>query len=463
MLSFMTTGKDQKTMAMRKIVEALKQDHPNMSLNDIAKRIQELGPEGALMDAGPNARGLLFAVFAKPGEMKKKIQDFLVKRQEGYRDADEVLQGGQIGRIDEGLTKIHPEQYQGKANEEQVKKLYAQAYRDNPSIQSSDLDLILKTPAGKDALREAVRRMRNRQSNVGVSDPELTALHNKVMGTTSGGGGVAKGLKLETWDQVKRAMDRLIGQLKNDPKKASEYADMIWLKNKMVRQLDDLSKGNSYKLARGKASVDFEIEEAAELGLKFMHQNMRTGSIKKAMDSMSPEALHEFRVSVVNAIREKLGGLVIRADATKKIFEIHGLEKKIALAFGSKERFKSYIKMLKAEQQMNKSYGVMGGSQTAERETVKSAAEIDPSRIAQGFIDFGRGNYIRGTGNIALGVKDKFFNQEGVTREMGKLLMRQDVSPLQETFRKSSYNELLSRRLRSALTAGSTGQGYKGY
>jgi hypothetical protein len=453
---------NQTSTAMRKVVEALKQDHPDKSLDDIHKMILNLGPEGALMDAGPNSRGLLFAVFAKPGETKKKVMDRLIQRQEGVRDAnEELIEGsGQIGRIDKGLQKIHPEEFQGKINEEQVTKLYKQAYKDNPSVMSDELDLVLRTPAGKEALKEAVTHMQNRGKNVAFTEPELTALYKDVFGKSAPGGrGVASGMKLETYDKIKQAMDRVIGNLKAGGERfKSQYEDMIHVKGRLVKELDKVTKGDSYQQARGLSSIDFQISDAAKLGEKFMQQGMKKSVVKEAMDNMGPEALHEFRVAVVMAIREKLGGLVVRADATKKIFEIRGMEKKIAQAFGSKSRFKEYIKMLKAEQQMNKTYGIMGGSQTAEREAIKSAADIDPSRIAQSFGDFASKRPIQGTINLFRGVKDKFLNTDATTKEVGDILLGKNVDLLKGTFRRKDFNDRLARRLLGASIKSTTGQ-----
>ena len=468
MLRYMTGGNNQKTKAMRKVVEALRADHPEKTLDEIGTMVEELGPEGALMDAGPNSRGLLFTVFAKPGETKAQVVKRLTQRQEGIRNADEVLEGGQIRRIKDGIDEIHPEQYKGAQNQSEITKLYKKAYADDQDVVIKSLDRLRATPHGRAAWDSARTQMQNDMELMAKPDAELTALFAEQGGQATGHGVAGAGVKLKAIDWFKRGYDDIIEKLKRGVETGrnskGELTSAIRQRKMLIRQTDAATKTNAWKRGRGLSSTNFEVADASALGGKFMNQNMKNADIQKAMEGMGPEALHEFRVAVAQAIKAKMGGLVVRADATKKVFEIPDLEDKMLTAFGSKQRFAKYIRLLKAEKEMNKTYNVMGGSQTAEREAGKAAAEIDPSRIAQGFGDIARGGsgYVRGPYNIALGLKDKFLNSEGTTKEMGKLLLGRDVNIMKDTYTRQAFNDRLGKRLLAALQQGATSRNYTG-
>lgn len=90
--------------------------------------------------------------------------------------------------------------------------LYKEAFAANQSVDSPEIDLILKTPAGRKALTDAATIMQNDRAFMALPDPEKTALVNELvsigkMKDPETGVGVATGLKMRSLDYVKQALD----------------------------------------------------------------------------------------------------------------------------------------------------------------------------------------------------------------------------------------------------------------
>ena len=113
-----------------------------------------------------------------------------------------------------------------------------------------------------------------------------------------------------------------------------------------------------------------------------------------ALSEMSPEARHLFRVGAAQALKGKLADIVSRADATKKLIDIQGLERKIELAFGDKNLFVRYTQFLENEKELFRAVtDVLGNSKTAERGAALADQVIDPAGVAQGVKSFMAGDF----------------------------------------------------------------------
>ena len=66
------SDKRQGTVALRKVAEALERD--GFTPEQALQRINDLGPEAALIDAGANSRALGFAAQGVPGKGKTVYQ-----------------------------------------------------------------------------------------------------------------------------------------------------------------------------------------------------------------------------------------------------------------------------------------------------------------------------------------------------------------------------------------------------
>lgn len=477
----------QETVAHRKIAEALARE--GLTPDQAAARMQQIGPNAALMDVGANPRSLARAAATVPGDGKAMIGEFLTQRQEGVRGANGVLQGGQIDRITRQINGIVPEDFyatrEGLAARNAASDLYREAYRSNPDVASRGIDRILETPAGRDALAYARERMQNRMSLMATPDAELTEqmrLLAELGKMDRVPGGVSKGLKLETLDLVKQGLDDAYRaterKVATGNARQGELRDLASLKSALVRELDaaDITaragpnstrpEGGAYAQARRLASDKFRNQDALETGANFMSRSEFTNpqELAQRVATMAPEELHSFRIGAAQALKQKIEDMVARADATKRLMDIPALEQKIRLAFGDDALFQRYIQGLEGEKAMFDSYAkITGGSRTGEVLAEQADAKIDPSRIMQGLQRMVSANPLDwvGGGMQALGgVKDRALMPEATSRQLARALTGQDVGPLRQAHQAVQLSEARRQAMARALTAaGAPGHG----
>ena len=471
----------QEGVAARKVAEALTRD--GMTPQQAAARIQELGPEGALMDIGANTRSLARSAYTVPGEGKTKIGDFLTARQEGTRGATERIEGGQIGRITKSLDDLVPGDYyatkEGLKNKGAAGDLYESAYKANQFVESPIADRILKTPTGKEAFARAARLMQDEMSLLSKVDPEMTAALREAvdLGLAPEGAitgvGVGRGLKLRTLDYVKRALGDMENAAKGPHGQATSQSGAITnLRRSLTSELDNLDvtakagpksfkiDGGDYAKARKMSMEGFKKNEAIDAGANFMSRAefKNPTELKAALANMGPEEKHLFRIGAVNAMKEKIGDLVNRADATKRLMDIPSLESKITLAFDDDAMFAQYIKGLKGERTMFDAYSaIKGGSRTGEVLAEQADATIDPGRILGGIQRMASVNPIDwaiGGAQALGGAKDRLLMPQGVSRDLASLLTGQNVSPVTKQFQQSQMSAAQRGRLSDALRRG---------
>jgi len=433
------SDKRQGTVALRKIAEALERD--GFTPDQALQRIEDLGPDAALIDVGPNSRALGFTAFGTPGKGKDRMLQFLRDRQEGVRDPKTgQIKGGQIARIEEHINNIVPENFfnqrQQLANLNESAELFKSAFAKNQNVESGVIDRILKTPAGKQAMTNARETLNNLQKNLSKVDPELTQLA-KEAGVPSTGRGVGRGLKLEFLDQVKQELFDLETLAKTGFGQATSKSRAITrLRRNLTKELDegDSIKGGDYARARGLAQDKIVNQESLEKGAEFMSK-AKFGSpteLRLALLEMTPEQRHLFRVGAAQALKAKIGDTVSRADATKKLLDIPALEDKILFAFGSKRLFAQYTKFLENEKELFRAVtDVLGNSKTAERGAAQLEAGIDPAALLEGATQFGRGNIIQGAVNLARGAIRRATDNPARTEAIARGLTGRSISGLE--------------------------------
>lgn len=440
------SSKVQSTVALRKVAESLERD--GFTAEQALKRIDELGPEAALLDVGPNSRALAFTAFGIPGKGKTRIQKFLDDRQQGVRDPKTgIVKGGQIARIEEHINKLVPENFfnqrQALANIDESSKLFSAAFNANQNIESQVIDRILKTPAGKEAFKNAGVTLRNLQTNVSKVDPELTQLA-KEAGLPSTGRGVGKGLKLQFLDQVKKELFDLETLAKTTFGKPTEKSRAItMLRRNLVKELDEVDalKGGAYSKARGLAGDKIANQEALEKGAEFMSK-AKFGSpteLRLSLQEMTPEARHLFRVGAAQALKAKIGDTVSRADAVKKLLDIPALEDRILFAFGDKKLFAQYTKFLENEKDLFRAVtDVLGNSKTAERTAAQAEAGLDPAQLLEGVRQVGLGNLVQGGFNIVKGALERVATPARRPEAIAKILTGRNIQGLENIVPKVS-------------------------
>ena len=476
------SAKGQETRGLRKVAEALERD--GFTPQQALERIEKLGPEAALLDAGENSRALAFTVGARPGTGKAKITQFVRDRQEGVRDpVTGFIKGGQVNRIQNHIDQLVKANFftetQRLANMNNASKLYASAYAANQNIESRVIDRILRTPSGRQAFKNARATIQNLRKNLSKTDPELAAQLRETGGKATGKG-VGKGLKLEFLDQVKQELFDLEEAAKTTFGKAtSKSRSITQLRRDLITEMDAIdvtaqagpgslkAGGGDYAKARLLAGDKLANQEALEKGADFLSKSQFSTpeQLGVALQDMSPEARHLFRVGAAQALKGKLADIVSRADATKKLIDIQSLERKIKLAFGDPAKFRKYTELLENEKELFRSVTeVLGNSKTAARGAALDDLGQDQGRVAQGVRDFLAGDFFSASKNLLGGAKGRLTQTDLEADRIADILTGRDirglagqvprpVSPVTET---GQPRDLLGRATRGlAAAAGS--------
>ena len=437
----------QRSLAVKKILEALEAD--GLSPATAEAKIKAYGPRGALMDAGNASRSIMYAIWSKPSESGMKLGKYVTERQKGVVGSDDILAGGQSDVVGGKLSQLFPDKYTGKANTIEVKRLYDEAFKKNKEIPyDRDLDIILKTPSGKRALKNAVQKMLNSREYPAQSNPEMTRML-KEANDESTGVGVALGLKLKTWDYVKRAMQDEWGDLK----RAGNFDNARIINNQLkdlIKRLDKHDKtGGSYKQARRMARDDFENVDAIEKGRKFMWGNTTVDDITEELSGMSDMQKHHYRIGAVGQMMNQLEKKQAGGSAVDKIVDSPEIQKKIKLIFGDDAKFKEYMKFVRGEAEMGLSYKKLLGSPTFEKFQANQSFLEDPNQVATGAMQMAAGDTFSGGVNLAKGIA-KNIKPPSATPEIANMLMQKKVP---EALTKGFQRNEITKRINNALGA----------
>lgn len=434
------SDKKQATVALRKTAEALERD--GLTPSQALQRIDELGDEAALIDVGPNSRALAFSAFGIPSKGKKTIQKFLTDRQEGVRNPKTgKIEGGQIRRIQESVDDLIPSNFFNErvrlANLNESGRLYDQAFAGNQNIESKVIDRLLKTPSGEKAFANARATLRDLQTNLSKTDPELTAAAKEVGITT--GTGVGRGLKLQFLDQVKKELFDLETLAKTPLGIATQRSRAITILRRKLTQemdnIDEINTGGAYSKARGLAEDKFVNQEALEKGNQFMSKSKFPSpeELQFELQDMGPQQLHLFRIGAAQALKAKIGDTVSRADATKKLLDIPALEQKIDAAFGDPDLFRAYTKLLENEKELFRAVSdVLGNSKTAERLAAQAEAGLDPAILLDTAQQLARGNIFQGAANFGRQALNRLKIPPVQADELAEVLTSRNIEGLQK-------------------------------
>lgn len=334
---------------------------------------------------GENTRALLGNVSRQPGPARQVAKQFYDQR--------DIEAGSRLSKdVNEGISSGSAYQTNNALMEGRAKAatpLYKEAFDANQNIASPQIDRILQTPAGKQALTQARVKMQNDMTLMGKPDPELMDQAREAGQVIAGRRGVASGLKLRTLDYVKRALDDQIGVAVRDGEK-DNVVILSRLKSDFVKALDDADitakagpnslkpEGGAYARARAVYSGASQSMDALEQGQKFLTSEPE--EIAAALADMTPGDKEFYRLGAASALRKAIAKTGTNGDEAKRILGNDYARQQLDPLFDSKEKLDTFINNVTAERTMfNTRYDTFGNSRTASR-----VAEDGDKRIEAG-------------------------------------------------------------------------------
>lgn len=306
---------------------------------------------------GQNVKALGGATYRSGGPASNFIRDTLNARDE---QAGTLLSDAIDSGIARGGSNFTTAANLENAASEKAAPLYKQAFAANSSIDSPALNRVLKTPFGQTALSTARERMANKMTLMGTPDQELTARARDLASIGKMAvprDGIASGMKLQAWDQIKQAMDEEINSLRrgvmSGTAKRGDLADAISLKNGFVRELDRLDstaaagpnsvkpEGGLYAQARSAYAGPYALKDAMEEGATIFKKH--PDEITNDISGLTPSERDHYLLGAGNALKDRIARTSNSANEANKVIGNEMLRKQLRPLFASERGYQKFI------------------------------------------------------------------------------------------------------------------------
>lgn len=321
-----------------------------MSPEDVARLLDNLGPEAMPADVGMQFRMLLRAASDEIPAVQGQLNNSVYARQ-----------AGQAGRLATALDSVagvpglnlsDEMERLAKVSGPVIDDLYAKARSSGYQIPEEVPRMfgMKRTPNGWEPLPRNETVSRELQT---VWDDANEALSiQRASGKTPG--------NLEFIDELKRTIDDRIGaSLRNGEK--SRASNFLGLKRRLVADVDDLIP--EYAAARKEFAQKAELENAGELGTLYFKMSPR--ELVEYTEDMSQAELRMFRAGAKQSILDRAETLQTTADARRALFGRNRDVKKLGFLFDTPENFNAFQQALQREVEFTiTKNAVTGGSRT---------------------------------------------------------------------------------------------------
>lgn len=409
---------DAAKRAQEKLLEAIYRDQltPRKVSGEIFRTRAAEKPLGIVDVAGENVRSLGDIAQKYPGTSQQFVRKELQERA-----------AGQSERIKADINKYlaefqDPFEFSAQVaarQKETSAPLYQAAYQFGEVTDPVVLDF-LKLPQFKKGVKQAEELLQAEGRLAADGKLDLAAP------------------TVETLDQVKRGLDRLIeAETDKVTGKVTQLGKVyVQKKNEFLSALDDAVP--EYGQARKAFAGDAEILDATRKGQEFL--KLSPAQAQREFKSLSPSEAEAYRIGAIDSLKQKIETAKDTADVRKRIFGSKAERDRIRVLFPDDESFSAFERNMNLEAAMRTTQEkVLGNSATVARQLAAQGLEAEPGFISQ-IIEQGpiRGalGYVRAQGQGVAGQ---------TADELGKLLFklgdpRANVQALREL---DAYERLL--------------------
>ena len=450
----------QLSQASRLMAKALKDD--GYTVETALAKLKELGPSSTLADLGDSTRSVLRAVYDRGGIGAQKVAKFFGNRQGGTPNPQTGLQEGHAaGRVSDMIDDLGYGNYRDRTAlnklQDEASELYNKAYAANKVIDHPKINEIMNRGLMKSVMAQSRKGMNLTGENVSLVNKELTSL-GRDQGITTGKG-IGEGLKLKFLDKVKKRLWSLSQKAKQsgDSDLASDYNQV---RRDLTKALDDADETGFYAQARRKSGGKLAASDARERGRNFLSKNEFPDehAMAEEIAEMSADEVQNFKMGIAEALKGKVGTKQYKAgNAPDALKGNDTLEKRISVAFGDDAQFVKFKNQLLAEDELHKTYSKLGGTQTSKNIGSLEYAEAEQGRILQGLQNMALNRPVRGTVDVAMGIKDKLLMPKSMSGELADLLTSKNLTPIQEQYKAQIMSQARQGKLSQLLLQGGAG------
>ena len=401
-----------------------------------ARRMQKLGPEATIADAGgASSRQLLDTLATLPGRSKQLAEGLIRERQSGRAGRLTAAANESLGTKGAGYQDTIQSLIDRKATE--AAPLYKQL--EGMSVRVDDeLNSLLKASDSAHGSAELSAKLR-REVPIDLSKLD-----------------VGDAVPFAALDTIKRSLYDLGKDAKiKNPNISNDYNS---LRVALINKMDDLSPkneaGSIYKQARNAFSSPAQLQDAVESGRKAMGKDAI--GVSDMMKGMTQDQLEGFRIGALQSIRDQVG----TPGGQTKVLDMYRAKAtsgKLKEIFGSD--YKKFAADVAREARLKELESVGKGSPTAGRLAAMADLDAQPiSNAAQVATSIGSGQAlpaIAGSARGVAGMWNKVRMPEATRDEMARLLMMRGQGGQQELQNlKPMMDRLAAERLRRASATG---------
>lgn len=354
--------------------------------------------KGGVLTSGKNALGMARALANMPGETAD-MAGAVAQRSAQASERIGLAFDNLVSKNDFYGTLQQAQEFKDSSN-----PFYKNAFKQNQNMQSPVIDRILKTPAGKQALRDTAQELQNKMTLLAKPDPELTE-QAKDVGLALRGG-VSSGLKMKTLDLVKQKLDAMASQAFKQanmgaaPKsKGTQFSDLAKGLRQEMDSLDTTAKagpnsvkpeGGDYAKGRARAAQGFQIEDAAQQGRDFMKSDPEEiSSFIKNEDTTMPMK-DAYMKGVRRSLQDTVDNISDNRNPLSSVWKQNVRNKLNAMDFDKTELDK-FNKFMENEKTISRTNNhLSGGSMTnpnANYQDMVSSVGPNAKQIAKGALD----------------------------------------------------------------------------
>lgn len=353
--------KGTNTITRNKLTDALEAESPA----SIAAAKEAAGPSGMLMDTNQGTRDIAGGLADIPGPHKGEIREALRQRS--------------AGQADRLMTSLD------KNTVPQVK--VADLVKTVENSQRAEAGpLYEKFRTMQVAPSKEIKALIPRLEKSGAFDlaEELSGISGKELNRKFFTGGPQKEYPTaETWDYVKRGLDRRISSAIDGGDKEL-YRELVKLKSEMLTEVGKTPAGKVWEKARQSFAEHAEIKHQIEEGQKTFSRATRSDDLAQELSSLSYPERAARQQGARDAIQQIIDNSV-RGDTTARntLLTRAGREK-LDLLFGDKKSGR-LIKDLEAELNISRNTNeIVGGSPTSSKQARRN--ELLPQKSEPGYL-----------------------------------------------------------------------------
>jgi hypothetical protein len=401
-----------------------------------ARRMQKLGPEATIADAGgASSRQLLDTLATLPGRTKQLVEGLIRERQSGRAGRLSAAADESLGTKGAEYQNTIQSLIDRKATE--AAPLYKQLEGMSVRV-DNELNSLLKASDSAHGSAELSAKLRR---EVPINISALKA---------------GDDIPFAALDSIKRSLYDLGKDAKiNNPNISNDYNS---LRVALINKMDDLSPkneaGSIYKQARNAFSSPAQLQDAVESG----RGAMKTDAIgvSDMMKGMTQDQVDAFKVGALQSLRDKVG-TESGQTSLLKMWKEPATSGKLKEIFGND--YKKFAADVAREARLKELESVGRGSQTASRLYAAGDLDAQPiSNAAQVATSIGSGQAlpaIAGSARGIAGMWNKVRMPEATRDEMARLLMMRGQGGQQELQNlKPMMDRLAAERLRRASATG---------